>query len=657
MKNILLINPHYHDLEIRWVDEQGKLDIKADYLPLAVATVAALTPPDRFHVDIWDEQARGKITEDTHFERRYDLVGMTSIRSNLQRCFQLARIFKEQGIPVVIGGPGSTGTPDRCRGHFDVIFIGECEFIWPQFLREWEVGNHKEEYRQVDKPDVATSPMPKWDSLLPFLKHYAMGCVQTTRGCPFDCEFCDVIYLNGRRQRHKSIERVIEEVRVLQRLGMSTVMFNDDNLVADRRYCKELMRSLIRLNSSLDRPLRFATQASIDFADDDELVELMADANFYQMLIGIETPNEDALRECSKLHNLKGNMVQRVHKLLSYGMVVRGGLIVGFDHDDLDIFDRQYGFIQECCFPSVSLHMLTAPMGTRLWRRLRSEGRVVDVCNIAGKVTERIFTNVIPKRMSRVDLMRGFRDLYLRVFNWKSFEERMTGWVSLITRAPNVEHTEVTLDDILTLGPALELDPEACRTIERVFKHTYQHAPQLLSRVKEMTIQFVKYAQCAYSLIPKLEEQIELEESGELVLGPDSRPVTVPPAFREAFKRILPDLHRRVYLGLEDKSKVPQVLVDIVVDFLIHELEEGFTELGEQHVLLFQEMADRACAELNAVPPAGFRPTEDDDTPVPSVGRLRLGDDVLQSVEQELLKLAQADTHISNLIGATCSLV
>ena len=432
-QNILLVNPMYEMETLRVVNEE-QMDTKADNMPLGLATVAALTP-DEFHVDIWDEFVRGPV-ENSESCYKYDLIGVTSSRVTLLRAMQLVAFFRQQGILTAVGGPGVSGSPDRCRGYFDILFIGEAELIWPQFLRDWQTGSYRSEYRQIEKPDVSLSPIPKWDSIVSDVRKYAMGCVQTTRGCPFDCEFCDVVYLNGRLQRHKPIARVLEEVRVLERLGMSTVFFSDDNFVGNHRYAKELLRMLISVNNTYTKPLRYATQASIDVSRDDELLALLADANFYEMLIGIESTNVESLKEIGKYNNLKGDMVEEVHKILSYGISVRGALIGGLDHDDSDVFDRHYEFIQKSFLPSVSLHMINAPIGTRLWRRLREENRVIDIFKITNKVTRRIISNVIPKRMSRIELMQGFRDLYARVFSWESFQERMIGFVSLANRPP-----------------------------------------------------------------------------------------------------------------------------------------------------------------------------------------------------------------------------
>lgn len=639
VKNILLINPKYR-LEIRWIASEEEIDVKADYFPLGLGTLAALAP-NGFQVDIWDELVRGPV-EEGQLNRQYDLVGVTSHSANLGRAREIGDYFRKRGVLAAIGGPGVTSNPNRCRNHFDILFIGEAELTWPQFLRHWEDGSYGSEYRQIEKPDLSLSPVPRWDSIASDVKQYAMGTVQTTRGCPVDCEFCDVIYLNGRRQRRKSVKQILEEVQVLERLGVKSVSFNDDNFTAAHRWAKEVLRALIRVNREFPEPLRFMTQLGIDISRDDELLELLADAGFYEVLVGIETPNREALKEAGKYNNLKGNLVEEVRHILSYGIAVRGAMIVGFDHDDTDIFDIQYDFIQKSCLPSISLHMLNAPVGTRLWRRLRGEGRVIDASDIADRSTQRLFNNIIPKRMNRVELMQGFRDLYGRVFTWESFKERMFGFISLVRRPPKGLQETESMEELLKLGPVMHLDRESCRAMEDIFRHAEKNAPYLLGRVKELVIQFIRYRKSAHDFLPGLDQQIELESSGKLKIKLDTRPVPIPLSFRKAYRWIFPDIHRRVYLNMGDKSIVSEVLVEVFVDFLVR--EEGFDELKDHHLLMLNEIADKTCARFNGPSSEAYKCDETFDTSVPDVRRLRLDEDILKILEQELMRLAEAGT-------------
>jgi len=641
MKNILLVNPKYR-LEIRWISSKKEIDVKADYFPLGLGTVAALTP-EGFGVDIWDELVRGEV-ENADLARKYDLVGVTSHSANLGRANEIGAYFKKQGILTAIGGPGVTSNSHRCRQNFDILFIGEAELTWPRFIKDWQQGQYQSEYRQIDKPDLSLSPVPDWTSIAADVDKYAMGTVQTTRGCPIDCEFCDVIYLHGRRQRHKSIDRILEEVRALERLGVRSISFNDDNFTIAHGRAKEVLRALVDLNNSFSKPLRFMTQLGIDISRDEEMLELLADVNMYEVLIGIESPNKESLREAGKFNNLKGDLVAEVRKVLSYGIAVRGAMIIGFDHDDQDIFEQQYNFIQKTCLPSISMHMLNAPVGTRLWRRLHAEGRVIDAFAIADQSTQRLFNNIIPKRMSRVELMQGFADLYEKLFTWESFQERMFGFVSLVRRPPRSLKEEESLDDLLALGPDMNLDAESCEALAGIFTFTHKTAPFLLGRVKELAVQFVRYRNSAYEFIPGLRKQIELEASGKLQIKLDDRPIPIPDGFRQEFDTIFPSLQQRAARNLADKSKVPEVMVDAFVDFLIH--EEGFSRLEDYHLANLNEVVDSACARVNGQPLEKAVPATAADSAREEGNRYRLKDDVLIGVEHELMKMRLAQQRI-----------
>jgi radical SAM superfamily enzyme YgiQ (UPF0313 family) len=637
MKNIVLINPIY-EMEVKRIIDEDHMDVQADATPLGLATIAALTP-DKYQVDVWDEFIRGKIEESGGLEK-YDMVGITGSSVSILRARQIADFFRKRGVLVAIGGPGVSATPDRFRGHFDVLFIGEGELIWPQFLRDREAGNYRNEYRQIEKPDLSSSPIPKWESMADHMDKYALGSVQTTRGCPFDCEFCDVVYLYGRRLRHKSVESVLEEVRVLERLGISAIYFTDDNFVVDHRYAKKVLKALIPLNNSFAMPIRFVTQGSIDVSRDDELLSLLADANFFEICIGIESPNIESLKEVGKHNNLRGDLVEDVRKIQSYGIAVRGSLICGLDHDGTDIFERQHELIQNSCLPAVNPNLLIAAIGTRLWRRLREENRVVDIFKITDKVTKRFISNVIPKRMSRIELLQGYGDLYKKIYNWENFKERMIGFVSLSFRPPGVRQDEVSVDKLDRLGQMFDLEPEGCKAMKEIFDYTLEKAPYLIGRVKDLVLQFAIHYKSAHELLPKLYHQIELESSGELTYELDNRPVTVPRGFTDSYRSIFPEVFSRVCRKLTDKNRAAEAMVEIFVEFLVH--EEGFSRMEDHHLLLLNEIVDSTCVRINSQEDEGAVPA---DTPFPDAGKLRLHEDILKSVEQELLKLAQAKTE------------
>jgi radical SAM superfamily enzyme YgiQ (UPF0313 family) len=639
--NILLVNPFYQK-ETRWVtDDDAHAQMGHDMLPLGLATVAALTP-ERHHVQIWDEPIRGALTDETAFDRKYDLVGITGYRAHLARAAEISALFRRKGIPTVIGGPGASGSPDRCEGLYDVIFVGEAEETWAQFLEEFEAGRHQNLYRQIEKPDLAASPVPRWDSIVDDFPKYAVGCVQTTRGCPFDCEFCDVIYLYGRRQRHKPIENVLVEVEALEQRGIRSIFFCDDEFVGDPPYAKALLKALIPLNNSFARPLTYSTQLTMNVSKDDEMLELLADANFNLIFIGVETPNKESLKETGKFQNIRQDMLGDIHKVLSYGMGIRAGTIVGFDHDDLTIFDRQYEFLQKAFLPSISLNMLKAAIGTRLWTRLRREGRVLDLTNVVGHKLARVYTNIVPAGMSRVELMTGFRDLMERVYSWPAFAERMCGWVSVVRRKPRVAFQPVDEEQLEKLPALLKVEPEGEQAMRRIFAATLEQAPFMMYRIRELVIQHARYRASVRDLLNQMDEQIRLEESGRVRFSLDTRPVPIPQSFQAAFaKEIFPPVYRRLYLNVARKKDIPAALTEVFVDFLAR-WGESFDGLDAHHHTFLNELADRTAAKFNGVAGPDFVPVTEGEVPAKEAIRSRLHDDVLKSVEQELVKLIQA---------------
>jgi len=533
---------------------------------------------------------------------------------------------------------------------FDILFIGEAERTWPEFLRQWQTGSYHCEYRQIDKPDLAESPLPDWSSIASDMeKSYGMGCIQTTRGCPFDCEFCDVIQLFGRQPRHKPIKNILEEVRVMERLEMSSIFFCDDEFSGDPKYTRELLRELIPVNNSFKAPRAFSTQLAFSISGKDELLELLADANFNMLFVGVETPNKESLEETNKRQNLRQNMVEGVHRILSYGMAIRAGMIVGFDHDTPEIFDAQYDFIQEACIPSVTINMLKAPIGTRLWARLRRAGRVVSLVKEKDRLGHpRSYTNIIPKGMSRVELMEGYLGLLKRVYSWESFTERICGFVSLVRRRPNVRFERFAPEGVEALGSSLGLDFEGQDAIEEIFAHTYRTAPYMAGRVKELIVQHVKYGESVAALLPQLERQIEFERLGKFIFEKDDSPVYVPEAFRAEYESIFSDSHKRISQRLKSGAKLPEALVEVFVDFLVS-AGKGLLKVEAHHRLYLEEICDRTCVRYNLEQDEGDRAVKESEEASGPPNRLgqvaafedrRLADSILRAVEQELAGVA-----------------
>jgi radical SAM superfamily enzyme YgiQ (UPF0313 family) len=643
MKNILLISPYVaSDVRAFWITggDGEDIDKPGVMVPLGLATVAALTP-DQHTVDIWDECIHGMIDEQTTFEREYDLIGITGYLPHIPRVKQIIRALRDSGIPIAVGGPGVSAAPHLLTDTCDHLFVGEVEKTWPEFMEDWSRGTARQIYRQIDKPDISTSPIPKWDALRDDLTKYANGCVQTTRGCPFDCEFCDVIYLYGRRQRHKPVENVMEEIRLQQALGMETIFLCDDEFIGNPNYAREVLKALIPLNRSFPKPLRFRTQITMNISKYEDILEMMADANFDMLIIGIETPNKASLKETGKLQNIRKDLVGDVHKVFEYGIGIRPGIIVGFDNDGPDIFDIQEEFISAACLSLVTLNMLKAPVGTRLWTRLRQDGRMLDWTKMAAQNTNpNRTTNIVPGGMSRVDLMRGFRDLQLRLHSWEKFGERLKGMISLVKRKPNVVEDPMPVEELRMLGERLRVGPEGSRVIAEIFDHVERSAPFLWRRIRSFIGTEAVYIDALPEVLRGIDEQIRREETGEVVVELDDGKLGIPKAFRENYhKKIFPAVYGRAYQVLDDESKLPEVLLDVLVDFIVRWGDE-LREVEEYHLRMLEQISDRSCARANGVAPETFLPEISDDAVIAKPPRY-FEDEILKGVGQELFIIAK----------------
>jgi len=397
------------------------------YPPLGLITLAALTPAGH-EVTVCDEGAG----EDVDFDSDADIIGVTGYLFQMVRVFEIADRFRARGKMVVLGGPMATLLPEECRAHCDVLFEGEAEYTWPRFLREYAAGQYADRYHEPDKIHLPDSPAPRLDVLK---KAYGQGIVQCTRGCPFSCEFCDIIVMYGRKVRFKPVERVLEELAAWHARGTGKVFFADDNFIGHRAYAKELLRAIIQWNSKLRSPLAFYTQASIDMVRDEELLGMLRDANFFAVFLGIESPRKASLAEAQKTQNVKLDLVQAVHKIQSYNLFVTAGMIVGFDSDDASIFDEQYDFLQEAQIPIVLVNALEAVPRTPLYTRLQAEGRLTNPSYSDAIAAERYKTgvggtNFRPLGMTAEELQQGLERLFQRLYAPEAFAERLMGNLS-----------------------------------------------------------------------------------------------------------------------------------------------------------------------------------------------------------------------------------
>jgi radical SAM superfamily enzyme YgiQ (UPF0313 family) len=389
------------------------LNKKCVFPNLSLPTVAGITPREH-DVVLMDENV-----EPIDFNVDADIIGLTGYVIHKKRIFELAAEFKRRGKFVVIGGPLASLCPEEVRDKVDVVFVDEAEYTWPQFLKDYAAGTWQREYRQDEKPSMHDSPLPRFDLLK--IDQYRSMTIQFTRGCPFTCEFCDIIVMYGRRPRAKTVAQVMAEVREIHRLGARNIFVVDDNFIGNKRDAKLLLQAIVEWQREHDYPIEFMTEVSLNVSQDDELLQLMRQANFTTIFIGIESPRAASLEETKKNQNLRGDLLDSVHRIQRAGLEVMAGMIVGFDHDDQSIFDEQFRFIQEARIPVSMTGMLNALPKTPLHKRLKEAGRLA-----AESVGDQFaFTNVIPKGMSSAELYAGYKRLLERLYSHRNYRRRV----------------------------------------------------------------------------------------------------------------------------------------------------------------------------------------------------------------------------------------
>jgi radical SAM superfamily enzyme YgiQ (UPF0313 family) len=415
MADIVLVNPRF---EVSYWGLEHALPLigKRANLPTAcLPLLAALTPRDH-HVTLVDENV-----EPLDFERlaRADIVGLTGMSVQRHRMREILAELKRRGVFCVVGGPWVTVREEYFRDLADVIFIGEAEETWPQFLKDWQAGRRAQRYEQNERTDMSRVPVPRYDLLR--MRHYLFGSVQFSRGCPFQCEFCDIIVTFGRKPRLKTTEQILTELDALVAQRMEIAFVVDDNLIGNKAAIKATLREIARWQQRRGYPLMLFAEASVDLADDEELMRLMTEANFSTVFVGIETPNEDSLRETKKLQNLRSNrsLVEKVHAIQHAGLDVWCGLIVGFDHDDATAFERQLEFVEQSRISHAMAGMLAAIPKTPLYDRLKLEGRLEE------EEEAEFGTNVVPAQMTRDELREGYLRLQRAMHEPERYFDRL----------------------------------------------------------------------------------------------------------------------------------------------------------------------------------------------------------------------------------------
>lgn len=410
-----MVYPEYPDSFWSYKHVLTLIGKKANLPPLGLMTVSSLLPAE-FEKKLVDMNISPLTDEDILWADFVFISGMIvqkeSSMSVIKRC-------KKLGIKTIAGGPLFTSLPEQFE-DVDHFILNEGEVTIPLFLEDLKKGELKRTYSSEVKPDLILTPIPDY-SLINASDYYVMP-VQTSRGCPFDCEFCDIVNLNGRIPRMKTPEQVINELQTIKNLNWKgNIFFVDDNFLGDKNKTKALLKAIIEWKSKVDFKPLFFTEISINASDDDELLDLMKKAGFFMVFVGIETPSAESLKECGKFQNQNRNLIDSIRKFYKYGMEVTAGFIVGFDSDDETIFRRQFEFIQEAGVSKAMIDILQALPGTKLYKRLASENRLLIT---SSGVCQDSTTNFIPK-MDKDILVKGYNALVKKVYSPKFYFERV----------------------------------------------------------------------------------------------------------------------------------------------------------------------------------------------------------------------------------------
>lgn len=413
---ILLVYPKYPDTFWSFKYALKFISKKASFPPLGLLTVASMLPKE-WEKRLVDMNVAVLSEEDLDWA---DYVFLSAMVVQKQSAMGVIRKCKSRGIKMAAGGPLFTTRPEEFR-DIDHLVLNEAECTLAPFLDDLENGNAKHLYTSKEWPEIGQTPCPQWELIN--MKKYASMSVQYSRGCPFDCEFCDIIVLNGRKPRCKSSEQMLEELDVLYAQGWrGALFFVDDNFIGNKTKLKtDLLPALIDWMKPKKYPFSFFTEASINLSDDEELMRLMVKAGFRKVFIGIETPNEESLNECNKYLNKKRDMISNVKKIQSHGFEVQGGFIVGFDSDPPSIFEKQISFIQKSGIVTAMVGLLNAPPRTKLYHRLKKENRLLK--DPTGDNTD-FSINFIPK-MNLDMLMNGYKQVLQTIYSPKHFYNRV----------------------------------------------------------------------------------------------------------------------------------------------------------------------------------------------------------------------------------------
>lgn len=416
-KKILMVYPEFPTTYWSYEHSLPFIGKKSLQPPLGLMTVAAMLP-ESYEVELIDLNVSSEgLTESIEDS---DLVFLSAMLVQKESFADVVRQCRDAGTPVAAGGPYPISSHKEIEG-IDYFILDEAEITLPMFLTDYEAGRPRPVYTSAgEKPDLSKTPAPRFDII--DVTAYQMLSLQYSRGCPFNCEFCDIIEMFGRKTRVKNTEQFIREIDAVYDSGFRGNLFIvDDNFIGNKREVKQLLPRLAEWQQERGYPFKLSTEASINLAQDRQLLDLMVDAGFNMVFVGIETPDQETLAQTQKSQNLKGCIIDDIKTIQSAGIEVTGGFIVGFDSDKDDIFERQLDFIQEAGIPTAMVGMLTALPNTQLYRRLEAENRLTE--ESSGNNTHRLNLNFLPK-MPIEKIITGYRNLLKKIFSPRLYFKR-----------------------------------------------------------------------------------------------------------------------------------------------------------------------------------------------------------------------------------------
>ncbi len=401
---LLLVNPRFPESfwSFKWAIDTILPGKRAVNPPLGLATLAALCPPG-WEVEIVDENI-----ESMPLAPGADIVGVCGMGVQFPRQRELLEYYRARGHYVVAGGSFASLCPERFAQLADTVVCGEAEYIWKRFCADYEAGRPQALYRETGTVALTDSPTPRFDLLK--LERYSTVTLQFSRGCPYLCEFCDIIVMFGRKPRWKSNAQVERELDALRARGVRNVFFVDDNLIGNKKAAKGLLAFLRDYQERHGYQFQFGTEASINLAQDAELLRLFREARFTWVFIGIESPDPESLKESRKSQNLHEDLLTSIRRIYAHGIDVLAGFIVGFDNDTLATFELQRRFIVDSGIQAAMVGLLTALPHTPLHERLETEGRLLSTGH--GSDNTKLGTNFRPKRMEYDAMVAAYKSLH-----------------------------------------------------------------------------------------------------------------------------------------------------------------------------------------------------------------------------------------------------